>query len=280
MELLFQDKGLAEFWKLLEKHVKNAIYFSLQKVDEDVISIGQSKVGGLPDLPDDVEWFTFKDRPMYFLAQINLEEIKPFDIDHKLPTSGLLYFFYDGETWGFDPADKGSCKVFFYKGKSDSLKRRVAPLDSGDEFVFGSCQLQFKAAANIPDWESDLMELEKIEFSEEERDCYYELRKEMNDGITTNNKLLGHSDNIQSGMELECQLVTHGLYCGDTSGYKNPKARELKKTIDEWSLLLQIDSNDEAYMMWGDCGQLYFWIRNADLQNENFENCWLILQCS
>ena len=33
-------------------------------------------------------------------------------------------------------------------------------------------------------------------------------------------------------------------------------------------------------MMWGDCGRLYFWIRQQDLASKAFEKSWMILQCS
>jgi len=38
--------------------------------------------------------------------------------------------------------------------------------------------------------------------------------------------------------------------------------------------------DDDAGMMWGDCGRLYFWIRKADLAEGRFDKCWMILQCS
>ena len=67
------------------------------------------------------------------------------------------------------------------------------------------------------------------------------------------NKLLGYSDNIQGEMELECELVTNGLYCGNASGYTDPKRKMLEPNAKKWRLLLQIDSNEENGMMWGDC---------------------------
>jgi uncharacterized protein YwqG len=81
-------------------------------------------------------------------------------------------------------------------------------------------------------------------------------------------------------MELECELVTNGLYCGDPSGYEDPRAKELEPNAKNWRLLLQIDSNDENEMMWGDCGRLYFWIRKEDLVNKQFDKSWFSLQCS
>ncbi len=33
-------------------------------------------------------------------------------------------------------------------------------------------------------------------------------------------------------MELECQLVANGLYCGDSSGYEDPGRMSLEKSDD------------------------------------------------
>ncbi|TCD03493.1 DUF1963 domain-containing protein [Pedobacter psychroterrae] len=91
--------------------------------------------------------------------------------------------------------------------------------------------------------------------------------------------LLGQPDVIQNEMELECELVTNGLYCGDPSGYNDPRAEKLRPNAKDWRLLLQIDSNEETEMMWGDVGRLYFWIKEEDLAAKRFENSWCILQC-
>ncbi len=92
-------------------------------------------------------------------------------------------------------------------------------------------------------------------------------------------RLLGHPDPIQGEMQLECQVVSHGLYCGDHTGYEAPKAAELKARAINWHLLLQVDSEQAAGMMWGDVGRLYYWIRSEDLKAGNFDNVWLVLQC-
>ncbi len=93
-------------------------------------------------------------------------------------------------------------------------------------------------------------------------------------------QLLGHPAPIQNEMRLECQLVSHGLYCGDARGGRDPRAKELAPGAADWRLLLQVDTDDDAGMMWGDCGRLYFWIREDDLRDCAFENAWMILQCS
>ena len=96
---------------------------------------------------------------------------------------------------------------------------------------------------------------------------------------TTHHQLLGYSGNIQGEMELECQLVTNGVYTGDREGYQNPRVQTLREGAKDWMLLLQVDSDDEPGMMWGDLGRLYFWIRRQDLKARNFDNTWCILQC-
>lgn len=75
------------------------------------------------------------------------------------------------------------------------------------------------------------------------------------------------------------QFVTNGLYCGDASGYNDPRAEELKKGASDWSLLFQMDTDDELNVMWGDAGMLYFWVRREDARQLRFENTSVIQQC-
>ena len=95
-----------------------------------------------------------------------------------------------------------------------------------------------------------------------------------------NNHLLGHSQNIQGDMQLEAQLVTRGLNCGDPSGWEDPRSEALESGADDWILLLQLDSDETADLMWGDGEMLYYWIRRDDLEEFQFDHVWMTLQCS
>jgi uncharacterized protein DUF1963 len=97
-------------------------------------------------------------------------------------------------------------------------------------------------------------------------------------GTEHRHKLLGFADTIQGPMDLEVELVTNGIYCGDPKGYADPRAKELEKNQKQWRLLFQLDSDEAATMMWGDLGRLYFWIREGDLQEQRFDRTWTILQ--
>jgi uncharacterized protein YwqG len=192
----------------------------------------------------------------------------------QLPTSGIFYFFYSAEqeAWGFDPKDKDKFKVFYFDGDMTEIERTDFPSDLTEYSIYKPCRLNFSSSVSLPSWESSVI---REALSDGELEAYMELT---DDGEIT--KLFGHSDNIQGSMEIECQLVTNGLYCGDSSGYKDRRAVELRKDADKWILLFQIDSIDKAGMMWGDVGRVYFWIKREDLEKKDFDKSWFALQCS
>ena len=47
----------------------------------------------------------------------------------------------------------------------------------------------------------------------------------------------------------------------------------------QWRLLLQIDTDDDAHMMWGDCGLLYFHISGQGLARRDFSQTLMVMQC-
>lgn len=278
--------GLSDYYDVLAPLARNSLEIGLSIQAESDIPLGASKFGGHPDLPAGVSWFRNEkgDIPLSFVAQINFAEAASCDSEHKLPGQGMLYFFYDcspdGMPWGFDPEDGHGWKVYFYDGDSAALSRRETPADLEEDdngILFGSARMSFEAVMELPSTESDLTN--GLVFPEEAglQDRYWDWLDES--GAEVSNKLLGHADPIQGGMELECEYVTHKIYCGNPDGYKTAKAMGLDKNAARWNLLLQVDSNEELGMMWGDLGRLYLWITDEDLAARKFENSWLILQC-
>jgi len=101
------------------------------------------------------------------------------------------------------------------------------------------------------------------------------------------NKLLGYADLIQGGMLLNCETASKGvtLYSSKGGYSKDISLDELqgyKENCKKWQLLFQLDSivTKNYEMLWGDVGRIYYYINADDLKNLNFDNCWLILQCS
>jgi uncharacterized protein YwqG len=238
---------------------------------------GSSKLGGLPDLADEIAWPTWKKVPLGFIAQINLVEAKPFDLEGVLPRSGMLYFFYEAasQTWGFDPKDSGSCRVLLHEGPASALKVREAPAGLPAQTDFLQQAVVLEPEITLPDWESPY--IQQLGLTNHERDSYFGLLAAIRPRGPLH-WLLGHPDQIHGDMLLECQLVSNGIYCGDLTCFHDPRRAVLENTATDWQLLLQVDSDDHG-MMWGDAGHIYFWIRKQDLAERDFSNCWLILQC-
>lgn len=259
--------------------------------DLDSEDLGTSRMGGLPDLPSHMEWpswsvpdskrdrFEMLDieasskRLLNFIAQINLADIAPFEAAKDLPQTGLLYFFYDIEacTWGFDPLDAGSARVIYFDGQFSELRR--ANPDTELSYALTPAKLAFEEIWTINDT------LERGHSKDEEFEECQSLIEKIND-IDPFHHLFGNPQTIQDAMEVECQLVTNGIYLGSGDGYRSPEAELLLPGAADWLLLLQVDTDeDNLDCMWGDCGRIYFWIRKQDLKERRFDRAWLILQC-
>lgn len=269
----FESAGLVDSWPSFEPLLRNEIAFANPTPDNQV-TIGQTKIGGEPDLPKTQKWFTDNNgKSLSFVAQVNLSQVGRLDADRLLPEKGILYFFYSAtqESWGFDPKDADQFKVYYFAGDVGELERKSFPEDLPQEARFTSCRVALEQSVSLPDWESN--EVAQI-LSEDELDNYTEMMP-----VGAEAKLLGYSNNVQGPMEEQCTLVTQGIYTGDSKGYTAAQAKKLRKEAPPWRLLFQLGSIDEAGMMWGDSGKLYFWISEPDLAARRFEKSWCILQC-
>ena len=94
------------------------------------------------------------------------------------------------------------------------------------------------------------------------------------------NKMFGWPDLVQGSIFEEAQYVTEGgMNLGGREGYDEELAAKLKPGARNWVLLFQMDSDDNADMMWGDLGTLYFTIKKDDLAARRFDRVWFSWQC-
>jgi len=281
-EQIVADAGLTRIASDLSDAALPAVGFSLEPKSTDLMR--SSKLGGRPDLPPDLTWPTNEGRPLDFLLQINLGELQEHDSRHLLPASGLLTFLYDldDQPWCYDPKDLDGFRVIYTPDLAGLVSRDIPD----HEFALPECAVRFHSLLTLPHFGSRAAEalIESAQLTEKETDSYFELPSQIENLYSPseqagNHHLLGHSSNVQGDMQLEAQLVTNGLYCGDATGYQDPRSQVLESGADYWMLLLQLDSDDAADIMWGDCGMLYYWIRKDDLAHQRFDGVWMTLQC-
>jgi uncharacterized protein YwqG len=214
--------------------------------------------------------------PLAFLGQLSLREISTVAPLHGWPKEGVLAFFYDADQiWGFDPLHRGHCCILFYP-KDVPLSPSEFPKALPNNARYPKRSLQFTCEWILPTF---------IELNDGQlwkTDEYRDLVERLNSsGIREAvHRVGGYPQEVQGDMGLECQLVTNGIYCGNPTGYQDPRRAELEKGVSDWQLVTQFDS-DEARLgwMWGDAGRVYFWARRQDIEAANFRNPWAILQC-
>jgi uncharacterized protein YwqG len=241
-------------------------------------------LGGLPELPADAEWPSWKGRPLSFLGQIDLGSAPEFEWPEWAPREGRLLFFYDitEQPWGFDPKDRGCCAVI-YAPPGAAVAERLPPEDVPIAGRFRRKDMRLVPHTSYPSYEKLVYHRSRLALTDEDFD---EITEELDaleplDSESSQlHRVFGWAQPVQGDdMESEAQLASNGVYCGDAKGYHSPEGKRLARDAADWLLLFQLDSDDDADMMWGDAGRLYFWVRRQDVASRDFSNVWLILQC-
>jgi len=255
--------------------------------DDSTIPLGQSKFGGMPDLPPDIAWPDYQGRPLDFVAQINLADVAPFDHDKRLPTSGRLYFYFDERKYYEDELwrnhGKGSYHVI-YGEEQLPIDRRSELNQLERSHEYHACLLNFIEEFTLPSFES--YQISKRwgwtyrNFKEHERDieAYVELMKQVGALYPSenhvHNRIFGYPDLIQGDVMIEAEEAANNLV--STQEIYDQRGTE----IQNWQLLLQIGSDDNAKMMWGDVGILYFCIQANALHERRFDQAVCMFQYS
>lgn len=242
---LIKQFGLETLVAQLTWLVLPSIRIKTHSVDESTLPLGTSKFGGVPDLPPQFSYPLFDQNPLSFVAQINLRALKQYPIASVLPADGILYFFYREDFENY-PQQPDEWRVLYYEGELSQLRRRHP-----QGKLFKACTLDFTEDLTLR---------------------WFSYRREK-----TVSRILGYPDAIQEAVFLECEELSTP---GDFTYTETERPTLLQKALSEWVLLLQIDSEPDVGMMWGDMGKLYFCIRRKDLQAQRFEKVYCDFQCS
>lgn len=276
-----EEAGLKEYSSAIVNWIFPTAELILNPVPDITIPIGASKVGGNPDLPNNMQWPKWKDYEMTFIAQINLAECP---VSIPLPKSGLLSFFYAVEPMYEDDEfydNPNTCKVFYFDAElSKQTIRSDIPNNISDSAKMKPNKIMYKPGLSVPTAESSYLESLGLGWNgnRDHFDKYwkYFMPKWQKEGYI--NRLMGHPDQVQGDMQVSCELAV-GSYSWHDLNDSVIKEKIVQSAL-KWRLLLQIDSEeDKTGIMWGDVGRIYFWIHEDDLASLCFERVVCEMQC-
>jgi len=278
--------------KLKTKKSKKSGWLMPDKKGAPELSV--SRFGGWPDLPQGVDWPMWQDRPMSFLAQINLEDIHASQPDIRLPKQGLLLFFlgciddtYDNdacqcETYMVDPmlgtesTQKNAWKVIF-ADPNTPLQRTKFQGQPGPD-MFAPCLLGVsRGGMPLPD--EYTAAYVNIPFDQKERDNYNEV-VDLLSSEDWQNQLMGYPNLIQfTPPDIQCELAATGNDPFSFPSEGSDEYKHLVKAASDWGLLLQLTSDDKPGFLWGDAGNLYFYGKRSEMEQGDFSNVWINYEC-
>lgn len=234
---------------------------------DDYGRVGNTRFGGLPDLPDGIDYPTYTDyegqtRGFQFIAQLNCAELAPFQ--DYLPRSGMLYFFIS------DQEALRPC-VIHHDGGSESL-RPVATLDLDDDFIdddgiYPPWHAKAGPWASVPPFYSD--------------ESYYQGRAAALAALEEDFEL---SESLGKDLAAAAPVEpVHGVNCYVFKQHDTPQieaADALRGRPEEFMVLLRVSSDRNPGFQFWDAGEIYFVIHKGDLARGDFSNVHCGLESS
>lgn len=158
--------GFPELKKPLLKLARPALRMVTQRVKDEKMPVGASKIGGRPDLPKGFAWPKGSEcKAIYnddtkgveelagFLAQVNLAEIAHTQAAKDLPETGLLSFF------SFQDIENDNPDVIGAKASYVPDANRLVRTDPPEPLTEGNTEmpterLTFDESLDLPEWSS------------------------------------------------------------------------------------------------------------------------------
>lgn len=148
--------------------------------------------------------------------------------------------------------------------------------DISDEHYEEASNFDMKIMLDLPGDNHSL--LQHLNFTDEEKEHYETLLSTykqvlMNDSFEAEvNKISGYPDSVQNCVAFEAEMLRSGKGFGEVK-YSD---------ATEWQLLLQVSPYCKWFEVFDEIGDstIYVMIRREDLENEMFENCQIVTQCT
>lgn len=214
----------------------------------------QSCFGGTPYLPLDAQYpATPSGEPLFFLAQINFEEVPALA---PFPTRGLLQFFiFDDSLYGMPSGEAGSDGAYRVVYYPEVIKDR-SKLTSSFSFLRHFQQTPIDAGHGFPMLFEQLEEIAPITdhafYDAMGQDFFKQFDEELRWAIVE---------------EYATAVSAEGHKVGGYAHFAQEDPRSAEKPM---VLLFQMDSDAEIECNWGDMGTAHFFINEEDLKKGDF----------
>lgn len=254
---------LEKYRKQIESTIKPCV--KIMANPENDLTPWQSKFGGTPYLPRDVPYpMSTKGKPLFFLAQLDFEELPEL---FPFPNHGLLQIYIsDDDLYGLsfhDMTKQGDFQIRFFEQTIKDAEILTTDFDFLPLFelvpISQACSLKFEVSQqpiSVGDYQ-----FEELIFNgniPQPQEDYFKLLK-----------------------EYEKTFDASGHRLGGYPYFTQSDPRGSKKNVNnDLRLLLQIDTDWDAGVMWGDAGVGNFFIREGDLKKRDFSRVMYNWDCA
>jgi uncharacterized protein YwqG len=217
--------------------------------------------------------------PLSFVAQVDFADLHAVCALDGFPTAGRLLFFCDPFDWPWGEAeDQAGARVIFTQAPVERLERKPVPPQFNEPvarelmprgWAFKPRILR-PTAWLLPPHAAFITQHNWPGWSEAQDDAYQQFWERL---YTQYPDMFSHSDAVhQVGGTAWSIQETVEAACATFAGTPPERA-------DGWQLVLQVDSDIEVGMEWGDSGRLYACARKEDVAAGRFDRCWTVMQC-
>lgn len=232
-------------------------YIEIKASQSSNLLLWQSKFCGLPYLPEkNVYPRNSQGKYLYMIAQINFEELPRLE---PYPEKGILQFWIeDDDLYGMnfnDQTKQDSFKVVYYSDvQQENLVTDFSFLPHPEYSPFTNTSAEYSLNFLQKKMPPCISDYHYHKFFSETDEAFDETYIETYD--SNGHRIGGYAHFTQE----------------DPRDWRNPhKEKE--------HLLLQIDTDDENQIMWGDCGVANFFISENDLKKKEFNNILYNYDC-
>jgi len=237
-----------------ELNTTRKLFVRAKAASSKEVSPWSSKVGGIPYFPKVGSWPTSREgTPLYFLAQINFEEMPSLS---PFPSKGIVQFFIgDDDLYGMDFDDgenQDHFRVIYYPELISDLNLLYdsIPTSTEDyELLPHHPEDTFALQYSI---EEEILPVTDYHFSERFGAGFFQQFGEKEWEVYEDFGRKVRSDGHKIG------------------GYAYFTQDDPRRLEDPMLLLFQLDSDEKMDLMWGDMGVGHFFIRATDLERRDF----------